>query len=83
MGSTASYNLTFVAYIYVHIKKVIFNEPATIVFWTDGTKTVVKTSPNETFDKEKGILWAYFIKTYGKSKTQCQKEIRKIVGKEE
>ena len=24
------------------IKNVIFNDPATIVFWTDGTKTVVK-----------------------------------------
>lgn len=37
------------------IKKVIFNDPATIVFWNDGSKTVVKCS-GEEFDKEKGLL---------------------------
>ena len=57
------------------IKKVIFNEPATIVFWNDGTKTVVKTSPNDKFDKEKGILWAYFLKHASGTKTKLQKEI--------
>ena len=30
------------------IKKVIFNNPATIVFWEDGTKTVVKTKEIKT-----------------------------------
>jgi len=57
------------------IKEVIFNEPATIVFWNDGTKTVVKTSPNDKFDKEKGILWAYFLKHASGTKTKLQKEI--------
>ena len=38
------------------IKKVIFNPPATIVFWGDGTKTVVKS--DETFDPEKGLAMA-------------------------
>ena len=37
------------------IKKVIFNDPATIVFWNSGEKTVVKCS-DEEFDKEKGLL---------------------------
>ena len=37
------------------IKKVIFNDPATIVFWNSGEKTVVKCS-GEEFDKEKGLL---------------------------
>lgn len=37
------------------IKKVIFNEPATIVFWEDGTKTVVKCGKNDIYDKEKGL----------------------------
>lgn len=40
------------------IKKVIFNDPATIIFWSDGTKTVVKCSEGDEFDKEKGILYA-------------------------
>lgn len=38
----------------LEIKKVIFNNPATIVFWADGTKTVVKAK-NEDFDPEKGL----------------------------
>lgn len=46
------------------IKNVIFNPPATIVFWTDGTKTVVKAS-NEEFDAEKGLAMAYTKKILG------------------
>ena len=38
------------------ILDVMFNEPATIVFWADGTKTVVKAVYDE-FDPEKGLLW--------------------------
>lgn len=49
------------------IKKVIFNPPATIVFWTDGTKTVVKAK-DEPFDWEKGIAMAYVKKSYGNNK---------------
>ena len=37
------------------IKKVIFNDPATIVMWNDGTKTVVKCRVGDIFDAEKGI----------------------------
>ena len=37
------------------IEKVIFNDPATIVMWNDGTKTVVKCQENDTFDHEKGL----------------------------
>ena len=40
------------------IKKVIFNDPATIVFWSDGSKTVVKCGDNDTFDPEKGLAMA-------------------------
>lgn len=48
------------------IKKVIFNPPATIVFWNDNTKTVVKAN-NEPFDWEKGIAMAYVKKMCGNS----------------
>ena len=41
-----------------NIKKVIFNNPATIVLWRDGTKTIVKCGENETFDEEKGLAMA-------------------------
>lgn len=47
------------------IKKVIFNNPATIIFWTDGTKTVVKAQGKEKYDKEKGIAMAIAKKALG------------------
>lgn len=48
----------------VEIKNVVFNPPATIVFWTDNSKTVVKAE-NETFDPEKGLTMAIAKKTLG------------------
>ena len=46
------------------IKQVIFNNPATIVFWTDDTKTIVK-AVNEKFDPEKGLAMAIAKKYLG------------------
>lgn len=43
---------------YNPIEKVIFNSPATIVFWKDGTKTIVKCQEGATFDPEKGLAMA-------------------------
>lgn len=40
------------------IDRVIFNDPATIILWKSGEKTVVKCGPNEQFDKEKGLAMA-------------------------
>ena len=47
------------------IKNVIFNYPATIVFWNDDTKTVVKCDERDQFDPEKGITMAFFKKMHG------------------
>lgn len=47
------------------IKDVIFNDPATIVFWTDGTKTVVKCQNGEQFDPEKGLAMAISKRALG------------------
>ena len=46
------------------IKNVIYNRPATIVFWKDGTKTVVKCE-NEEYDPEKGLAMAIAKKALG------------------
>ena len=48
-------------------KKVIFNEPATIVLWNDGTKTVVKHQEDDTreFDPEVGYAMCYLKKLLG------------------
>ena len=47
------------------IKKVIFNNPATIVFWEDGTKTVVKAGDGDIYDPEKGLAMAFAKKFLG------------------
>lgn len=49
----------------VKIKDVIFSDPATVVFWSDGTKTVVKTRGGEKYDKEKGLAMAIIKKIAG------------------
>jgi len=47
------------------LKRVIFNPPATIALWDDGTKTVVKCGEGEAFDKEKGLAMAIAKRTNG------------------
>ena len=47
------------------IDKVLFNPPATIVFWQDGTKTVVKCKEGEEFSEWAGIALCLAKKLYG------------------
>ncbi|MDD2952522.1 MAG: hypothetical protein PHC95_05080 [Parabacteroides sp.] len=47
------------------IENVIFNNPATIVIWKDGSKTVVKCQPGEVFSKETGLAMAISKRAYG------------------
>lgn len=47
------------------VKRIIFNPPVTIVFWQDGTKTVVKCQNGEEFDPEKGLAMAVIKKGMG------------------
>ena len=51
------------------IKNVIFNDTATIVFWSDGTKTVVKCGENDIYDPEKGLAMAVAKKYLGTNKS--------------
>jgi hypothetical protein len=53
------------------ISKVIFNPPATIVLWTDKTKTVVKCQEGDTFDPEKGLAMAIAKKMFGNTGKYC------------
>lgn len=64
------------------IKNVIFNDPATIVFWDDGTKTVVKCQDGDEFDPEKGLAMAIAKKAYGNKGSYCNK-LKKWLPKEE
>lgn len=45
--------------------KVIFNDPATIVYWRDGTKTIVKCNPGDTYDPMTGLALCYMKKFLG------------------
>lgn len=47
------------------IERVIFNNPATIVYWTDGTKTVVKCQEGDEFRRETGLAMAIAKKHLG------------------
>lgn len=66
------------------IKKVIFNPPATIVLWEDGTKTVVKTQDDDEFvyDPEKGLAMAIAKKALG-NKGNYYNAFTKWLSKEE
>ena len=61
--------------------KVIFNYPATIVFWSDDTKTVVKCQGDDVFDPEKGLAMAYCKKMLG-NKGNYYKQFKKWLPEE-
>lgn len=46
------------------IDSVIFNDPATIVTFKDGTKVCVKACENDTFTKEAGLMYALVKRLY-------------------
>lgn len=47
------------------IKKVIYNNPATIILWEDGTKTVVKVQDGDVYSKELGFAMCVSKKFFG------------------
>lgn len=47
------------------IKDILVNGPATIVFWADGTKTVVKCGPDDSYDAEKAVAMCFMKKALG------------------
>ena len=57
-------------------KRIVYNNPATIVFWKDGTKTVVKCAEGETYSEYFGFLAALGKKIFG-----TNSEINRIVTK--
>ena len=63
------------------IKNVKFNPPATIVFWTDNTKTVVKCN-GEDYDPEKGLAMCISKKVLG-DKGNYYEVFKKWLPKEE
>ena len=49
----------------VYITKVMYEEPATIVFWSDGTKTVTKCHGADIYSPEAGLAMCCLKKIVG------------------
>lgn len=47
------------------VKKILYHGPATIVYWADGEKTVVKCMESDTFDPMAGFCAALAKRVYG------------------
>ena len=53
-----------------YIDHVIYNNPATIVFWSDGTKTVSKTHGEDEYNPEIGLILCVLKKVHGSTNTR-------------
>ena len=81
-GTITAAPITFSMDYRHQIKKVIFNDPATIIFWKDGSKTVVKCQPNDKYDKMTGFAMACSKRMFG-NKGNYYEVFKKWVGEEE
>ena len=61
----------------IKIRKVIFSGPATIVFWNDGDKTVVKCTKGDQLNYEMGIAMCTLKKLFGDSYLDFKKALKK------
>lgn len=48
-----------------HITQVVYHNPATIVYFDDGDKVVVKTSPHDDYNPEAGLALCILKKLFG------------------
>lgn len=69
-------NFVSVSKLMPNIKKVIFSKPATIVFWSDNTKTVVKCADGEEYSEEVGLAMCIAEKYCG-NYSQFKKAVKK------
>ncbi len=60
------------------VQKVIFNNPKTIIIWSDGSKTIVSCREGDTFDKYAGFCAAVTKKVLGSTS-----HAKKILNKKE
>ena len=67
---------------FVDVKRIIHSGPATIVFWEDNTKTVVRCSENDIYDEYSAFCSALAIKLYG-TNSHLKKVIERVSKKDE
>lgn len=66
-GDFVYYNRKRKHFSKVFITEVIYSNPATVVFWSDGTKTVSKCRKPDTYNPEVGLYACIVKKLYGRS----------------
>lgn len=59
--------------------KVIFNNPATILIWRNGDKTIVKTMKEDKYDPIVGFLMAYFKYKSGLNSNERERYFKEIM----
>ncbi len=65
------------------IDKVIFNDPATIIKWKDGTKTVVKCRQGDTYNREVGFMMCIMKYLCGNKSNATKKFIAEHCGEDD
>ena len=68
-----------IIYINANITRIVRNKKTTVVFWDDGSKTIVRLGENQIDNQEMAILWAYFEKNSGLSKTKAHKVMEDLI----
>ena len=68
-----------------HLKHiaVIFNPPATIVLWKDGTKTVVKCDERDTYDPKYGLALCFMKKALGNKSRHLNDVLHEVLSNPE
>ena len=67
------------SYNTLRMKEVIFHGSATIIYWADGDKTVVKCMDGDIFNPEMGIAMATLKKMLGDSYKEFKKHSAEII----
>lgn len=60
----------------VKMKRVIYHAPATIVYWEDGTRTVVKCDKEDEYNPMLGLALCYMKKALGNTSRELNKALR-------
>ena len=66
-GQEVTYTYSVPIFHDIYIRKVIYNRPATIVFWSDDTKTVAKCHGDDIYSPETGLVICCLKKLIGGS----------------
>lgn len=62
----------------IRIEKVLFDPPSTVVFWSDGSQTVVKCNVHDDFDPEQGLIMA-IVKRFANNDPYFYKRIQNVL----